>query len=225
MENRYCLTFKKEGYAIYTSHLDMQRLFKRAFKRAGIEIAYSHGYNPHPLMSFVQPLSLGYSSVCEMLEFRTKEPYMPEFITAELAGVMPEGIAVTACERLEEGKKTLASRCCAAVYEIVIPVGSGDESVLLSDPDDIVSRFLDQKEITVTKLNKKKKLVETDIRDKIQDLKMSIVDNNVLLNTKLDAGSDSNLSPELLLKAFLPFSGIDTDRSEIEISRLELICK
>ena len=222
MENKYCLTFKKEGYAIFTSHLDMQRLFKRAFKRAGIEIAYSHGYNPHPLMSFVQPLSLGYSSVCEMLEFRTKESYIPEFITAELAGVMPEGIVVTECVRLEDGKKTLASRCCAAVYEIVIPLG---DAVSEKAGSIDLGSFLAQDEIIVTKRNKKKKLVETDIKEKIQSLEASFVDNNLILTTKLDAGSDSNLSPELLLKAFLPFFGIGTDRSEIEISRVELICK
>ena len=222
MENKYCLTFKKEGYAIFTSHLDMQRLFKRAFKRAGIEIAYSHGYNPHPLMSFVQPLSLGYSSVCEMLEFRTKESYIPEFITAELAGVMPEGIVVTECVRLEDGKKALASRCCAAVYEIVIPLG---DAVSEKAGSIDLGSFLAQDEIIVTKRNKKKKLVETDIKEKIQSLETSFVDNNLILTTKLDAGSDSNLSPELLLKAFLPFFGIKADRSEIEISRLELICK
>lgn len=217
MENRYCLTFSKQGYAIYTSHLDMQRLFKRAFKRAGIEIAYSHGYNPHPLMSFVQPLSLGYSSVCEMLEFRTKEPYFPEFITAQLADVMPEGIEVTSCDHLEEGKKTLASRCVAAVYRVTIP----NENTENIDID----RFMAQDTMIVTKRNKKKKLVETDIKGKIQSIEAEIVDDNIFLTTKLDAGSDSNLSPELLLKAFLSFFDIPTDRSNIEISRLELICK
>lgn len=224
MENRYCLTFCKEGYAIYTSHLDMQRLFKRAFKRAGIEIAYSHGYNPHPLMSFVQPLSLGYSSVCEMLEFRTKESYIPEFISGELSGVMPEGIRISGCERLEEGKKSLASRCIAAVYEIKIPV-SGDPSEIKEGRGIDIDSFLAQDTIIVTKMNKKKKLIETDIKGKIRELDSNVVDDNIVLTTKLDAGSDSNLSPELLLKAFLPFFGIETDRSEIEISRLELICK
>ena len=44
--NRYVLTFKKEGYIVYTSHLDMLRLFKRAFRRVGMPLEYSRGFNP-----------------------------------------------------------------------------------------------------------------------------------------------------------------------------------
>ena len=215
---RYHLDFSKEGYAIYTSHLDMQRLFKRAFKRAGIEIAYSQGYNPHPLMSFAQPLSLGYSSVAEILEFKTKEDYEPADIASRVNEVMPEGIAVLGCSRMEEGTKTLASRCTAAIYEIKIPAGETSDRVSIDD-------FLAQESIIVKKRNKKKKIVEVDIKEKIQSIDIDMVDNNIILKTKLDAGSDSNLSPELLITAFLEFFNIPTDRSNIEVSRLELICK
>ena len=88
---RYYLVFSKNGYAVYTSHLDMQRFFKRAFARAEIELAFSNGFNPHPKMSFAQPLSLGYSSQSEYLEFQTKEQMPAEQIKSRLAEVMPEG--------------------------------------------------------------------------------------------------------------------------------------
>ena len=57
--SRYVIKFSKEGNIRYISHLDLLRLFKRSFKRVGIKLQYSQGFNPHPKMSFAQPLSLG----------------------------------------------------------------------------------------------------------------------------------------------------------------------
>ena len=90
--NRYIIRFSKEGYIKYTSHLDMLRLFKRAFKRSRILLEHSQGFNPHPKMGFVQPLSLGYTSKCELLEFETTKDFDPAEIKERLAGVMPEGV-------------------------------------------------------------------------------------------------------------------------------------
>ena len=73
--SKYAIVFSKTGYIRYTSHLDLLRLFKRAFRRAGIPVAYSHGFNPHPKMSFAQPLSLGYAAEEELLEFETEDPF------------------------------------------------------------------------------------------------------------------------------------------------------
>ena len=68
---RYVIEFEKGGYTKYISHLDLLRVFKRIFKVTGLDVRYSQGYNPHPKMGFAQPLSLGYSSVNEYLEFET----------------------------------------------------------------------------------------------------------------------------------------------------------
>ena len=71
MSTRYVLKFTKSGYVKYISHLDLLRLFKRAFKKTGLTLKYSQGFNPHPKMGFAQPLSLGYSSICELIEYET----------------------------------------------------------------------------------------------------------------------------------------------------------
>ena len=81
---RYVARFEKGGYTKYISHLDLLRVFKRAFKVMGLDIRYSNGYNPHPKMSFAQPLSLGYSSLCEYLEFETITPHDPESLFSSI---------------------------------------------------------------------------------------------------------------------------------------------
>ena len=63
------LLFSKTGRAKYISHLDLMRTFQRAFTRAGIEIKHTQGFHKHPFVSIALPLSLGYSSQCEILEF------------------------------------------------------------------------------------------------------------------------------------------------------------
>lgn len=63
------LLFEKKGNAIWISHLDLMRLFQRAFKRAGLPLTHTQGFNPRPSVSIALPLSVGIESLCELLEF------------------------------------------------------------------------------------------------------------------------------------------------------------
>ena len=63
------LLFEKKGNAIWISHLDLMRLFQRAFKRAGLLLKHTQGYNPRPSVSIALPLSVGIESACELLDF------------------------------------------------------------------------------------------------------------------------------------------------------------
>ena len=63
------LLFEKTGNAIWISHLDLMRVFQRAFKRAGYPLTHTHGYNPRPSVSIALPLSVGIESQCELLDF------------------------------------------------------------------------------------------------------------------------------------------------------------
>ena len=60
--------FGKEGALRFIGHLDVLRTFQKIFRRAGIPMAYSQGFSPHPLMSFALPLGLGLSSEGEYLD-------------------------------------------------------------------------------------------------------------------------------------------------------------
>lgn len=63
------LMFCKTGNAIWISHLDLMRLFQRAFKRANLHLKHTQGYNPRASVSIALPLSVGISSNCELLDF------------------------------------------------------------------------------------------------------------------------------------------------------------
>ena len=63
------LLFEKVGRAIWISHLDLMRLFQRAFKRADLPLKHTQGFNPRPSVSIALPLSVGVESRCELLDF------------------------------------------------------------------------------------------------------------------------------------------------------------
>jgi len=75
------------------SHAETMRVFQRACVRAGVKVAYSQGFNPHPRMSLVLPRSVGVESDDEMLCLRLEEEGAG-FDTEMLKNEVPEGIEI-----------------------------------------------------------------------------------------------------------------------------------
>lgn len=89
------LLFKKTGNAVWISHLDLMRLFQRAFKRAGLPLTHTQGFNPRPSVSIALPLSVGTESYCELLDFDLDAESIPtEQIGALLNSCLVEGVQV-----------------------------------------------------------------------------------------------------------------------------------
>lgn len=215
--NRYIIRFSKEGYIKYTSHLDMLRLFKRAFKKTRILLAYSQGFNPHPKMGFAQPLSLGYTSKCELLEFETTKSFDPLEIKERLTNVMPEGVELLDCRRLDTDVKSLASVVTEAEYEVIFPVPAD-----MVNFQKLVENYLNQEQIIAEKRQKKtRKMVAVDIKGKIREMAIT-AGEKLTLHLKLDSGSNSNLSPEQVIATFLAYTGLDVKRYDVEVKRTKI---
>ena len=90
------LLFEKTGKAVWISHLDLMRLFQRAFKRAGLPLTHTQGYNPRPSVSIALPLSVGVVSKCELLEYELVGEEKPSHkeIVSRLNEALTEGIRV-----------------------------------------------------------------------------------------------------------------------------------
>ncbi len=98
------LLFEKKGSAIWISHLDLMRLFQRAFKRAGLPLKHTQGFNPRPSVSIALPLSVGVESSCELLDFDLEgQPVPCEEIVRRLNDTLVSGIRVISA--YEDGKK------------------------------------------------------------------------------------------------------------------------
>lgn len=215
---KYFLTFSKLNDMKYISHLDLLRLFKRAFKSADIRLIHSEGFNPHPRIAFGQPLSLGYESLEEWMEFETKIAYDLMELKKKLNEKLPEGVTIKEVTNAPDNQKPLAATCYEADYQIAIPL-----IACVLDLPRLEELFLVQTEILVNKESKKSKEVKViNIRPMIIKFSIELVDNNLIMKTTLAAGSDLNLSPELLLQGFLRFSQIVVPRHEIQVTRTKL---
>ena len=227
--NRYILKFKKTGQLRYTSHLDLMRLFRRNFKRAGIDLLYSQGFNPQPKMSFAQALSLGHESIGEYLEIETQRSCLPDMIMGLVNSHMPFGIEVIDCKELDSRIDKIAAIVEYADYKAVL-----DPSIQFSN-ENIIEEFLSQDNIFIEKwVKKKRKEISTDIKALIEDLRLELAGHrsgdgepagpghNPTIYMTLSAGSRANLNPELLLEALFKFDNLTVSKGDYRISRLEI---
>ena len=106
------------------SHLDVQRTLQRAFRRAGLPLLYSNGFNPHPQFSFATAAATGMSSDCEWFEVQLFEPIAPEEFVRRANAAMPEGMSVSDAFEPPEGFGSLSAKLRAALYRAEISFDS-----------------------------------------------------------------------------------------------------
>lgn len=121
--------FEKTGKAVWMSHLDLMRVFQRSFKRAGLPLTHTQGFNPRPSVSIALPLSVGVESICELLDFDLDGADVPcQEICDRLNAALVDGVKV---RRVYEDGRKLKELCylrCAVTmeYDALVPDGAGE---------------------------------------------------------------------------------------------------
>ncbi len=199
--------FEKTGNAIYISHLDLMRVFQRAFKRAGLPLTHTQGYNPRPSVSIALPLSVGVESNCELLDFDLEGEKVPcEQIREKLNGVLIEGVRVL--EVYEEAAKIkhLAYLDCVVTLEY-------DAGVSENMVQELQALFA-KPEVSVEKKSKNG-IKEENIIPMIRTLLVSQADaNTVTMNARVCC-QNPTLNPNQLVAAiqkYLPHLTPDFSR-------------
>ncbi len=120
---RLRVRFAKRGRLRFLSHRDVARAFERAIRRAGLPIAFSAGFTPHPKVSWLGAAPTGAASLAEYVEIGLAEPRDPGQVRADLDASLPPGLDVLECVPASGG--SLADRVDASLWEIRLPAGSG----------------------------------------------------------------------------------------------------
>lgn len=191
--------YKKTEELKYIAHLDTLRVFTRAIRRAKLPVAYSQGFNPHPLISFVMPLSLGFTSNCEYVDIGFE--YVPEDVSATLGKALPDGFVITDFYEPQDGPVDIT----ACVY-----------GVSFENPINIpeIETFFAAEELVVDKKSKKG-IKQVDIIPMILGYDVS----ERFVSMTLSAGTVSNLNPELVLK-HMPTD----DENTYQVCREKILC-
>jgi radical SAM-linked protein len=116
---RVRLRFAKRGRLRFLSHRDVARSFERAVRRAGLPVAHSHGFSPHPRLSWIGAAPTGAASEAEYVEIGLTEAVEPGAVANALDTALPDGLDVLAAA-LAEGP-ALTDRIDASRWSIELP--------------------------------------------------------------------------------------------------------
>lgn len=182
----------------FISHLDQQRLFQRAFRRAGLNIAHSNGFNPHPKLSFALAMSVGLMSDSEYGDVvLIRDIDLTEF-TKRLNASLPEGLKVVEARRIPQGKASLSASLTDSRYRIEVALEPRIDAASLNEA---LSVYQSLDEVILEKRNKKGKLVPKNIRPFIQDIRvLSVQNGTAVLALRLKYIEQQSVKPELVLQ-------------------------
>lgn len=183
--------YTKVGDIAFISHLDLLKLFIRALRKSRIEVYYSAGFHPHPKLSFSSALSLGVESLTEFVDIDIKDEKDRDTFIERMNESLPEGIRILNMDVVEK-PKALTTLMTHSLYEISV---DGDLEKIQKVLDTVIS----SQELIFLKKNKKKRLVEMNIRTRIDSLEFNQTQGTIkalLLNS-----TDGALKPSELVKA------------------------
>lgn len=113
----------------YISHLDIMRLWERAFHRAQIPLAYSEGFSPHPRLSLAVPLAVGVTSEAELMDVFVTKLVSPHWFAGAVSQQLPPGIEVLGVYQIGLGMPSLQSQVRYAEYRVKMETTEGPKDV------------------------------------------------------------------------------------------------
>lgn len=181
------LLFEKRGNSIWISHLDLMRLFQRAFKRAGLPLKHTQGFNPRPSVSIALPLSVGIESSCELLDFALDgESVSEQEIKERLNRSLIAGVRVL--DVYDTGRKIrdLALLDC----EIILEYDAG----IPEDAAKRITRLLTQDSLLMEKKNRNG-VTEQDLIPMIRRFSIAAADSQALIIRAIICCQNPTLNP------------------------------
>jgi radical SAM-linked protein len=118
---RLRVAYAKTGLLRFLSHLELNRVFQRALARIHAPVAYSQGYNPHPLISFGPALPVGMEGLRELVDVFFSEAVEPEQFVDAMNATLPAGIRLHQASVIDIQASSLSVELKHFVYHITLP--------------------------------------------------------------------------------------------------------
>jgi radical SAM-linked protein len=116
---RLRITFAKTPAMRYTGHLDLHRAWERTFRRAGLPLAYSQGFNPHPRLNLASALPLGFTGEAEVIDAWLDEDLPLSQVQSALQPALPPGLQLVQIESVDLHLPALQTVLEASEYRLV----------------------------------------------------------------------------------------------------------
>lgn len=189
--------FEKAPRLRLIGHLDLMRAMQRALRRSGLPLRYSQGFNPHILLTFAAPLSVGMPGKREIMEVPLEGDITAEEFMRQLSAALPPDLPLLSARGVDDRHPAPMALLRAASYEArmeTAPAGL----------DQAIQDFLAQTEISVMRKTKSGEKL-SDIRPMIFDLRRE----GDALRMTLALSEKATCKPDLLLQSLFDFSHLD----------------
>ena len=201
---RAMIRFGKQPRLRFISHLDLQRFFQRALNRTGLPIAWTQGFNPHPILSFGSALALGWTSEYEILDVKLSAPMGRKRTEDAMRAALPVDLPVLEVRMVDDRHPAPMAMVRASDYEIAL---SGETAAATLDA---AEEFLRRESVMAMRKTKSGER-EVDIRPMALLLKRE----GDALNARLMRTEKDTLKPDLLVRALAEIAGAEVPEMRI----------
>ncbi len=220
--------FYKKDEMVFVSHLDLIRIFERAIRRVDIPVAYTQGFNPHPIMAFATALGIGVASEGEYIDIQLSDNMNNELFMDKLNSVLPEGLKITKSRVIADKAKSLMSIICSSTYLVKLKT---KELLNEADIKQRIGNLLDREVIMELRQKKRRRgrrnsgpgFKQINIRPLIKNIEPVSLDKyEVLLKMHLATGSRGNLKPETVVHKLCELTNLSIEQYQTRVKRLDL---
>lgn len=207
---RALIRFGKQPRLRFISHLDLQRFFQRAVNRTGLPIAWSQGFNPHPVMSFGSALALGWTSEYEVIDIKLSAPMGRKRTEDAIRAALPEDLPVIEVRMVDDRHAAPMALVKMADYRVTLE-GEGASAVVAQIP-----AFLSRETVNAVK---KTKSGEKAIN--ARPLVIDLAPTEAGFTARLMLTERESIKPDLLIALLAEMAGVEPP--EARIHRLLLL--
>lgn len=187
---RFRIEYAKTEALRYSGSLDMQKVWERYLRRAGLQVAYSQGYHPQAKIQQACPLPLGFLSQAEIVDVWLEDDRIDaQGLLRALSAAFQPGIEIKSATTVPLNTPALQSRVASAAY-----------TVELLDPED-PSRLHGQiqRVLGASSLLRSRRDKTYDLRPLIESLEL-ISNGKVWLEMRLAAREGATGRPDEVLR-------------------------
>ena len=201
---RAMIRFGKQPRLRFISLLDLQRFVQRALNRTGLPIAWTQGFNPHPILSFGSALALGWTSEYEILDVKLSAPMGRRRTEDAMRAALPVDLPVLEVRMVDDRHPAPMAMVRASDYEITL---SGETAAATLDA---AEEFLRRESVMAVRKTKSGER-EVDIRP----MALLLEREGDVLSARLMLTEKDTLKPDLLVRALAEIAGAEVPEMRI----------
>lgn len=191
---RLRIHYSKTGFIRFTSNLDVQHIWERTLRRAGIAVAYSQGFHPQAKIQQASPLPLGFESTAEIVDIWISPTSDLQINADHLNQYLPDGFHVSHVGYAAISERSLQSRLFSSSYDIYFT-----NHKTRQDLEDLCQQVINASTILFTRHNGK----QYDLKPLILNLVIQEDDiKGSFLSITLSSQINSTGRPDHFLQSF-----------------------